>query len=952
MGFSIKKYNERQRTAIKHENGPLLVVSGAGTGKTNLLVGKILYLIQEKGVKPEEILALTFSEKATQEMMERVDMELPIGYGEIWIKTFHSFCDSVLRERGHEIGLPVDFKLVTDVDLWTLMRNHMSEFKLEYFRSLGSPNRFIGLMQEHFSRLKDENILPEDYLRSAENLVKKAETEEDKELAEKHLELAHAYFVYEKLLIEKGFLDFGGLMSYAIRLFEKRKSVLREYQDRFKYILVDEFQDTNFAQNKIVTMLAATHKNLIVVGDDDQSIYKWRGASLTNIKYFQESFPGTKCVVLNENYRSSQPILDLAYGVIQKNNPNRLEVSQNIDKKLKAMNAPKTSKAVPEIFHFDELEQEVDFVVNQAAAVLKKGKSPAILIRTNALAAPFLEKLKRMSLPFQHFSATNLFTKAGVKDCISLLKVLADPWNDIAMFRFLSLPFWKINMDAILEVTRKSKYERSSLFNLMKQNKAFEKAKLILDELVEFSRENHVSDVLSKFFELSGYLKDVTSKAMSEDEKNAEILEDIANFSERVKEFESTNENKKVQDFVRYLDMLEQAGERSVNSVSIDPGAIKILTIHSAKGLEFDCVFLPGLVQWKFPSVNRAEPFAIPQELIPEPLPLGNHHMEEERRLFYVACTRAKETLVLSYSDFYDGKRQWKPSQFVLEALETGKAVQKDSKRKSKKQGAMDFENLNVDREHQEIKNKVPKLSFSQINCFSTCPLQYKFRYLFNLPSEPVGILSFGNTIHNTLRSFYEHLQNNPQEVSDNLLPLLKETYEENWLSDGYETKAILEDQKRRGLKILEDFYEKDFAVSRVIPEFIERPFKLKIGDLVVEGRIDRIDKLPDGTYEVIDYKTGSAKDKSLKNDLQLSIYALACKEVFGLQVSKLSLYYIESLEKNSTTRKDAQIEDCKEDLAKMAKEIAISDFCPTPGGHCSYCDFRLVCPAKAAVVR
>lgn len=945
MKFDLSPYNKQQVRAITHGNGPLLVISGAGTGKTHVLTGRILHLILEKGTAPEEILALTFTEKAAQEMAGRVDAALPLGSAEVWIKTYHAFCDNVLRERGHEIGLSTDFKLLNEVDLWMFLKRHLLDFDLKYYRSLGNPQKFLHSMQAHFSRLQDENIAPEQYLKYTKDTQKKAKTDEDKENAEKQLELANAYGIYTKLLLENNYMDFGGLMAYALQLFEKRKSVLAEYQKRFRYILVDEFQDTNFAQNKIVMMLASAHKNLFVVGDDDQSIYKWRGASLTNIQYFHKEFPRAKSIVLNENYRSNQAILDCAYSAIQKNNPNRLEITENVNKKLRAVSGRKVQ--IPEVHHFAALEEETEFVVNKAVASLMRGKNTAILVRTNALAIPFLDKLKHKKLPFQHFSESLLFTKPGIKDCMALLRVLADPRDDLALFRFLQLPFLEISMDALLKIVKKAKFQTSSIFETMEGAK-FETIKNDLLKLVEYSRTRPVSEVLRRFLKESSYLKYL-------EKKGGEGLDDIAAFSEKIAEFEERNEHKSVSDFLTYAQLLEEIGRQPYETPVLDPNAIKVLTIHAAKGLEFDAVFVPGLVKSKFPSMSRSDAFEIPTELIPEILPEGDHHIEEERRLFYVALTRACESLMLSYSDFYDGKKQWKVSPFINEILESGKAISKTPVKNLKKSRATtQQEELPIisSRKHRTIKLEIPKLSFSQLDAFKTCPLKYQFRYIFNLPAPAPAMLNFGTGMHNTLRDFYIELQANPTKRSCDKASteLLEKLYKKNWIPYGYDSRDLQESQKKLGLEILKKFYEHEKTLGLIIPEFIEKQFVVKINEVILSGRIDRIDRLPDGTYEVIDYKTGSAKQKNLKNDPQLSIYALACRDVFKIPVSRLSLYYIENLKKVSTTRTDAQIDACKEEIIKSARQISDSEFSPTPGYHCSYCDFRTICPAAKSV--
>mgnify|MGYP001574477051 FL=1 len=914
-----------------------MVVSGAGTGKTNLLVGRILNLILEKNVPPSEILALTFTEKATKEMADRLDESLPLEKGGVFVKTFHSFAEHVLRESGHEIGISPDFKILSDADLWMFLKRNLGEFKLNYFRSLGNPFKFLNMLAQYFSRLQDEDILPEKYLEYAEKLEPKAET------TEKHLELARAYSIYKKLLDENDFTDFGGLLFNVLRLFEKRKSVLAEDQERFKYILVDEFQDTNFAQNKMVSFLAQKHKNLLIVGDDDQSIYKWRGASLTNIQYFEKLFPGAPRVVLNENYRSNQAILDLAYSVIQHNNPRRLEVTEKIDKRLISATAarPKGKTLMPEIHNFETLEQEIDFVCDKAKSFVKKGLNTAILARTNALANFFVERFRRSAVPYQHFSQSDLFTKPGVKDCIALLRVISDPWDDMALYRFLSLPVWKINMEDLLKTIRQTKFGNKSFFDLLTGDK-FKNVKKMLEDLIDFSRTHIVSEILRKFLTETDYLED-----------DVERMQDIALFADCVREFENTHPEKNVKEFLVYIQMLEESGSRNAFEPIMDSNVIKILTVHGAKGLEFDACFVPGLVQGKFPSINRKEPFIIPDELIEESLPKGDYHVEEERRLFYVAITRARENLILTHSDFYDGKRQWKPSQFIIESLRSGKAVLKTPSktaktRAQKSQTELPFEEVET-RKHRSIQ-KIERLSYSQIDAFKACPLKYKFRYLSQIPPPPIAVLNFGSSIHNTLRDFYAQIQADPSLLKKDLIPLLKEIYEQNWIGAGYETRQMQENQKRAGFLMLEKYYmheKSDF----IIPEFLERQFMLEIGDLKLSGRIDRIDKLPDGTYEVIDYKTGSA-NKDAKNDLQMTVYALACKEVFKIPVSKLTFYFLDELEKVSTTRSEKALAEGKEQILKYADEISVSDFSPTPGFHCGFCEFRLICPVAASITR
>lgn len=893
-------FNKSQKDAITHTEGPLLVVSGAGTGKTHVLTGKILYLLLEKKVPSEQILALTFTEKASDEMSSRVDDALPIGHGEIQIRTFHAFADQILKERCHEIGLGLDYKILSEADLWLFLKKHVLDFKLMYFRSLTNPQKFLHALSQYFSRLMDEDITPDAYLHFCDLIMGKAVDDAEREYAEKQLELARAYETYLHLLVENSAMDFGSLIYFANRLFEKRPSVLAEYQKRFKYFLVDEFQDTNFAQNKLVMTLSAKSRNITVVGDDDQSIYKWRGASLTNIQFFKKHFPEAISVVLNENYRSSQNILDFAYNIIQRNNPNRLEISQSVNKKL--ISSVKKVEKPAQIYHFATLSEEVEFVAAKAKDSLRKKHDTAILVRTNALATPFLEYFKKEKLPYQHFAPSSLFSKPGVKDCIAVLRVIADPWDDIALFRCLSFPIWEIPMKDLLEVTKKARSGNLYIYNLL-SGKVLDKAKKTIQGLIEFSRDHSVSEVLGKFIGENEYLSSVTD----------EILVDIGSFSDKVKNFENAHNEKSVTDFLQYVQLIEEIGEPRDMKEFLDRDSIKIITIHGAKGLEFDSVFIPGMVSGKFPGISRREPFELPQELIPESLPSGDIHIEEERRLFYVAITRAKEHLTLTYSDNYDGKKQWKVSPFISEAISTGKALLMNYKDKNEVHSEQSSLELKKKRNNGPVTIVLPKLSYSQLDCFGTCPLKYKYRYLQNIPTVMPSVVNFGTSIHDTLKDFYESLKKHQPKENDDLFHHLKRIYEKNWIAKGYENRTMQEEQKRIGLQMLKRFYEKEKDVLQ-IPAFLEKPFTIKINDIVLTGRIDRIDRLSDGTYEVIDYKTGSA-EKKLDKDLQLSIYALACKEDLKIKVSKLSFYFLESLEKVSTVRSDSALEECKNEV-------------------------------------
>jgi len=434
--------NPEQEKAVTHGDGPLLIVAGAGTGKTTVITKRIAWLIETGRARPDEILALTFTEKAAAEMEERVDQLLPIGYTEMWIQTFHGFCEKVLKERGADIGLPTNFRLLNETGAWLMVREHLDVFGLDYYRPMGNPSRFIHDLLGHFSRAKDELVTPDDYSKYEETIEA---GEEEEKLRVK--EIAKAYATYEKLLIEQSALDFGSLITQTVRLFKERKGVLKTFRERFKYILVDEFQDTNYAQYALVKQLAGHQGNVTVVGDDDQSIYKFRGASVSNILGFKQDFPESSQVFLTTNYRSRQEILDLSYAFIKQNDPNRLEArlakSDGLSKRMKA--ALGKGGIVKHILAPD-LQDEAKAVTEEIIALQEAEPDTswsdfAILFRANSYAKPFLDAFDDHGIPHLYVASKGLYAKPVIQDAICYLKLLDRYHESPALYRVLS---WEI----------------------------------------------------------------------------------------------------------------------------------------------------------------------------------------------------------------------------------------------------------------------------------------------------------------------------------------------------------------------------------------------------------------------------------------------------------------------------------------------------------------------------
>jgi len=955
-GDSLSHLNPEQREAVMHLNGPILVIAGAGTGKTRVITERISHLINNGFCRNSEVLALTFTEKAAFEMEKRLDMLMPIGYEAIAVSTFHSFCEKTIRQYGIDIGISPNFRILEGVRLWQFIKEHLFEFELDYYRPTGNPTKFIDAIISHFSRLKEELNQPSDYIKFAENKVKTAESDEDRLEAKRLLELANAYNRYQELLSEESYLDFSDLQSKVIELLEKRPNILRFLQNKYKYILVDEYQDTNIAQNRICDMLAAKNKNIMAVGDDDQSIYKFRGAAISNILQFEEKYPGLKKVVLNKNYRSNQKILDFAYTSIRKNNPDRLEIRSGVDKRLTGFRPGEDNSVT--IAHCTTIEQEVEYVVEE----IKKSEVPlseiAVLFRANMHAYPFIEAFRTNNIPYQFLSERGLYDKPEVKELISVLRVIGNPKDDVSFYQVLRLPFFNVRMETIAKLIADAKNKYGSIWSQIKTEPECGFLANTLADLLEFSKTHTAGETLYRFADTVKLYEHYLKTGTIEAEEN---ITNIATFFGKIREFERESEYKTVIDYVAYLDLAVESGENPSAKFDVSGmEGVQISTVHGVKGLEFDTVFVGCLVNRRFPTDDRKDPIEMPDELTHEILTDADVHTQEERRLFYVACTRAKEKLHLMYSDYYNpssaaAPRINKMSKFLGEIIDEVSVARVEKtvegvERFLKPESSVTESGQSIVH-FQGQGERLTTFSYSQITTFQSCPRQYQYSYIYRIPTPPSGALSFGVTLHNTLLSFYRLAEQSKQaslftEYTEDLsLQKLLSIYEEKWIPQGYESKAHMETAKRRGGEILEGFYS---HFKERIPqiEFLEKSFKLKVGDYTISGRIDRADRLEDGTLEIIDYKSGKSKtQEQVDKDLQLQIYALAADECFKTPASKMTLYFLDDDTKVSTEPNPKKMDKVKKEIIEISDEINKSDFAPTPEKYtCRYCPYRGIC--------
>jgi DNA helicase-2/ATP-dependent DNA helicase PcrA len=748
--------------------------------------------------------------------------------------------------------------------------------------------------------------------------------------------------------------------------------------------MVDEFQDTNWAQYELVKMLSAKNNNLVVVGDDDQSIYKFRGASISNILQFKDDYSKTKEVVLTKNYRSNQTILDQAYNFIQNNNPNRLETKLKIDKKLisvKDSEEKKKNNILPTVqfYHLNTDQEEAAFVASKILEIYnnpeafkdKQGgeinwSDFAILIRANDQSEKFIKELSRHNIPNQFISLKGLYYKPIILDCIAYLKLLDNYHESSALFRVLSMDVFKVSYSELVAINKMADRKVWSLFEALQNinaipNVSAEAVKNInrLFNLINahsvLAKNDKPSKLFVQFIYDSGLVKYL------DHDRDRELFSLLNQFYKKIKEAEEVEKDLRLKGFMERLDMEMAAGESGALQLEYeDADTVRIMTVHAAKGLEFKYVFVVNLVDKRFPSINRGERISIPEALVREKTIISSDiHLEEERRLFYVAMTRAKDILFLTAARDYGGASEKKISRFVPEAALDSREISLDLTANELFRDLIKLENGEVDNK-PEVYELPDRFSFSQLAAYSTCPLQYKFNFILKIP-VPIDkpSLIFGRVMHNVLQEFLKPLtvgNNKLQadlfgaakgEVNKNLFneKKLLELYENYWQNDGYHSKTEREKYKQKGLNSLNIFWQK--ITENTLPQvnFLEKDFSVKIGDYVLKGKIDRVDKLADGTIEIIDYKTGNPKEKIDWDDKrQLILYQIVMEEVFGIKVSALSYYYLENGEKISFLGKEKEIEKLKLEIISYINEIKKMNFTPTPSQLCDYCDFNGIC--------
>jgi DNA helicase-2/ATP-dependent DNA helicase PcrA len=984
--------NAEQRAAVEHGEGPLLVVAGAGTGKTRVITERIRHLLEaDPALAGENILGLTFTDKAAGEMKHRVVKAIGERADGVWLSTFHKFClEKILQAANPQL------QVLEDIDHKILLRRQIAELDLKHFWRLQNPGEFISDFVKFFSRCQDELVTPDDYQRFVEGLRRdyesrppageagKASLETDaREIEEENVarqeELARAYRVSERLLRERNLLTFGAQLLQAVQVLRTDAALLEGMREQYRYILVDEFQDTNIAQLELLWLLAGTRRNIVAVGDDDQAIYRFRGASFGSFTIFLKRFCGVKearlsagmkkfLVPLSQNYRSTQKILRVAGEVISHNEKSPLLPPKNLTTENPAGEKIRVAE-------FGRPEEEAHWVASEIERLHAAGsawRNFAVLYRKHTHRERLLVALRRREIPFviKRFS---ILSSTIVRDLLAYLRMIAVTADNVAAARVLAAPYWGLGpRDLVRLAERAQKNHRRPLSDEIETAQSelpFAREGNRLPELVSLLTRLRLSARRKTASEVLDELIAALELAPLPSEADRHYLDCFVTF---VKEWQKKSDGKNLRHFIEYLYYFHEADGDVFLEEELADDAVQLMTVHSAKGLEFPHVFILQLNKGDFPARPRPLVFEFPPEMMKEEKPTGDFQVQEERRLFYVALTRARQHLTLTT---VVNKRK-KPSPFLDDFLMNAKIQKLDAMQISPVVtlppaeettgptpdsadpvslfGKADENTRAYSRVALWAKAYHPpqaeplQLSASAIDAYESCPMKYLFQNVWSIRGGPHATMTFGNVMHTTIKEFVGETRKRRKVSFEDVAAI----YEREWSSAGFPDDYLEAEYRKAGRGQLENFHRSYTAAP---PEVLhqEKAFELPLEhNVIVTGRMDQVNRIGEDAVEIVDYKTGKPKDaKKADDSLQLSVYALAAREVLELNPQRLVFYNLTTNEAVATTRDAKALSKTKQTISEVADQIRAGDFGAKPGFVCRYCDYKPLCPAHEQLI-
>ena len=922
------RLTDQQTEAILHQGSPLLIIAGPGSGKTEVLAWRVAHLVLAGYAQPADFLVTTFTNKAALELKDRIQQKLPqVNVELMQVSTLHAFCAELLRRFRHHTAKPLGFRILDATGQFLFVYANRKALGLDGLVK-GRPHAFFADVVRTFNLATEELVDPcrlEEWCQENEGCCCAGEFD----LWRERTIVAEAFRRYCALLHQQGLVDFGFLQRHALDLLEEQPQVLAELQERYREILVDEYQDTDAAQDRLLARIAGDGHHLTVVGDDDQSIYRFRGATVRNIRTFAERFPGTRVIRLTDNFRSPEPIVQHSLQVIA-HNPARYP------KDLRSRRgAGSDVLLVYERTAGEEAAAAVDLLrrLHQAGKIARYGDVSILLRSVRSYAGPYLEALQQAGIPYHVIGDASFFQRDEISQLYDLFNFLgaSQPWGD----RFMRHPLaglsptacraLKAFKDNLSDVASDEALQAIGVGSPADRRKVL--GLLALKRRVQAREHRSLLDV---FY---GLLANTGCIARFEQAGDAEPLANLGMMSHLVASWDEYGPTRNLYAFRRYLKLLKGGG---LDPVTVPPeDAVQVMTIHQAKGLEFPVVVLGAAMNGRLPSARRRDRYEIPHEMRASgPPEVEDPHLVDERRLFYVAATRARDLLIVGTADVVN-KRGGGPSAFLYEMF--GDDLQ----------DTVDLTQAYVASvESRDGAGCSPRErhSFSQLAYFLQCPMRYKLAVVYGLQVPWLDPVDFGTNVHRALETIHQRALSGRAPHEEEVHAIVAETWVPSRRAgpeqeQGYQAAAAR--QLRRYLR------EHGDALSRALQA--ETTFAFPLAGRVLLGKVDLLRRAGDGRVEIVDFKTSAKIPSGVgRYDLQLDLYALGTEASQGRRVARQTVHFLGDGQVVDWNWSPDRATAAREQLAQVLERIARGEFPPEPA-YCPRCqEFRAICPYAA----
>jgi len=971
-----KKLNKEQKKAVDTIEGPVMVIAGPGTGKTQILALRIANILKKTDVPPDAILALTFTEAGVRAMRKRlVDMLGSTGY-RVGIFTFHGFCNEVIKRFPENFPRIIGSRNITDIEKISLLKKIIESSKLKHLKPYGDPLYYLNQIRGKISDLKRDNIKPEDLDKEIKKVEKEFSKIDDLEHPkgphkgkikgkylklqkdiEKHQELLSLYKKYEKELLKEKLYDYEDMIIETINSFGKNEDLLLRIQEEYQYVLADEHQDANNGQNRLLELITSFHKNpnLFIVGDEKQAIFRFQGASLENFLYFKKKYAKAEEINLVENYRSTQDILDSAHSMIEKSSASEI-------KRVKLKSNTKKEVEPIKFYSFSEPSHEYNFLVSDIKSKIKKGVDPneiAILYRDNRDVEPILKYLDKEKVSFVIESDQNILQDDDIQKIIITLRAVHNFGEDSFITEFLHIDFLNISSLDIYRLLNYARRERISIYEIISTEKLLKDSevkdvKKMLNTYLKLSHwktvsyNNSLSDLIESVVHESGLIKSILSS-----EESVEKMDKISSFFEEIKKMSGEFHKQNLESFLGYLDLMNDHNVYiKKDKRSVKTKEIRLMTAHKSKGLEFDHVYITGATDGHWGNRRRRNSFSFYSEEVNE--------NDDERRLFYVAMTRARKSVSVTCSlEDLNGKEVL-PSQFVGE-IDTKKIESTFSKNKNILFEKTKKQKIKIsDKEYLNTLFFDRGMNVTALNNYLKCPWQYFYTSLVRIPHLPERPLLYGTAVHGALKEFFDNWKDYNEVDKSTLISLFEKKLRMTSLSDlDFEELSI---KGKKSLSGFYDKYKKDWH-RNILNEFRIEGVHLKLPNfnLRLRGDIDKMEILNDKKeVNVVDYKTGKQRSrnyiegntKGSNGDYkrQLTFYNLLLNLYDKGKYKMVSgeIDFIEPNERGNYSKEkflvsESEIEELKKLIEKVSNEIVSLSFWndKCDDRKCKYCSIR-----------